>query len=1000
MKRIFLFLSLVFSLFICDLAMAQGGHVISGIIVDSTKLSIPGATVKIKTEKGDSTIRVTSIDGKFVFTGVQATKLTLTITSIGYEGIIKHFVLDNDTKPLDLGNVILKAESKMLSGVTIVGITPVKLKEDTTQYSAAAYKVRENAPVEDLVKKLPGVDVDNDGTITTKGKAITKIRINGKDVFGGDVASITKNLPADVVENIQMIDDYGDQANLTGIKTGEPNQIMNITIRNDKNYGYSLNVTGGAGKDILPKPSPEGTRYEGLINSFSFKGNRQISILGNLNNINLNTFGFGGGNGGGGGGGGRGGNGGGGNPSSNTDGITNVHTGGINYRDQWGANLAVYGSYSVSDNTTDTHQSSIQKSTSSFVNDNNTTSNQSVHSINHRFTWNMEYRPDTLNYLKITPNYSYSSSTTHYSDEVFRSISRQDTSGATVIDNTHYTSTKLNHSTSPNFGSEVLFNHKFMSSGRNLNIYGNISSSHNDQDQNPIYNFIGTPPTINPNQLINTGSRVTSYSVSLSYLEPLSKLSYLELNYAFSRSHTVSEKLTDTTNAAGGYSVDPGASNDYNYNFTTNKIGLNYRFIEQKYNYTLGVGVQPAVLDGFSPSNKALNTHVSTFNIIPTARYIYNFSQNSSFSANYNGSSGQPSFDQLQPVIDYSNANYPVQGNPNLKPSFTNNFSVRYNHFSFDTGDTFFLNARFSQINNSIVTNTVTYRVNDPQNPRIKAGNILSQYLNGDGYYTGDGRLSYSKPWDNRKFTLSFNGRASYSNNVGYISSVEAGANYANDSTDIVRSAAQKNISKNIQYSPGIRFRVDIDNVIDAQLNTTYTISKTNNSIKTNQTQVAANVRNLLFSLNGKNYFWNDWTLSYDFSRTINSGYTQKVTNPNILNAYVERRFLKNNMATLRLAAYDIFNQNAGYSATTNSNFQTETSVNRLGRYFLLTLNIRLQRFAGKAPSGPDDLNPDGGRGGRGGGRRGDGNGGGGRGGNGGGGFGGGGGGRGGNGGF
>ena len=155
----------------------------------------------------------------------------------------------------------------MLNQVTIVGAAnPVTLKEDTVVYNAAsAYKVRENAPVEDLIKKLPGVDVDVNGNITTQGKQVTKVRINGKDFMGGDVQSATKNLPADIVENIQMIDDYGDQANLTGVKTGEPDKIMNITIRKDKNYGYSGQATAGDGEDALPKDQgiPDQNRYMG-----------------------------------------------------------------------------------------------------------------------------------------------------------------------------------------------------------------------------------------------------------------------------------------------------------------------------------------------------------------------------------------------------------------------------------------------------------------------------------------------------------------------------------------------------------------------------------------------------------------------------------------------------------------------------------------------------------------------------------------------------------------
>src|SRR6202000_2722273 len=212
--------------------------------------------------------------------------------------------------PADLGAIVLKTDAHELAGVTIVGTIPVTLKEDTVQYQASAYKVRENAPLEDLIKKLPGVDVDVNGNVSTQGKQVTKVRINGKDFMGGDVQSALKNLPADVVENIQMIDDYGDQANLTGIKTGDPDKIMNITIRKDKNYGYFGQATVGGGSDMLPKDQGnDENRYLTQLNAFRFNGDQQIAVLGSINNTNVNTFSFGspGGGGGGFGGGGAGG---------------------------------------------------------------------------------------------------------------------------------------------------------------------------------------------------------------------------------------------------------------------------------------------------------------------------------------------------------------------------------------------------------------------------------------------------------------------------------------------------------------------------------------------------------------------------------------------------------------------------------------------------------------------------------------------------------------------
>ncbi|PLW88411.1 carboxypeptidase regulatory-like domain-containing protein, partial [Mucilaginibacter sp.] len=231
-------------------ANAQSGRLISGSVVDSTKLSLPGSSVKYKNELGDSSVTSTDVNGKFNFQGVKGTKITLTVSSIGFDGLIKHYTLQPGTNPVTLDPIVLKSATRQLGAVTIVGVNPVVFKEDTVQYSVSAYKVRENAPVEDVLKKIPGIDVDKDGNVTAQGKQVTKVRVNGKDFFGGDVQSATKNLPADVIESVQVIDDYGDQANLTGIKTGEPNKILNFTIRKDKNYGYFGQATAGDGRDL------------------------------------------------------------------------------------------------------------------------------------------------------------------------------------------------------------------------------------------------------------------------------------------------------------------------------------------------------------------------------------------------------------------------------------------------------------------------------------------------------------------------------------------------------------------------------------------------------------------------------------------------------------------------------------------------------------------------------------------------------------------------------
>ncbi|SEP35682.1 TonB-dependent receptor [Mucilaginibacter sp. OK283] len=958
-------LILILSIFLLSAfgTYAQTARDISGTIADTAKLSLPGSSVKLVNDAGDSSLTVADANGKFRFPGVKGSKITLTISSIGFTAIKKHFALEDNTKPVDLGLILLKAETNLLGQVNIVGAAnPITLKEDTVIYNAAAYKVRANAPTEDLIKKLPGVDVDVNGNITTQGKQVTKVRINGKDYMGGDVQSATKNLPADIIENIQMIDDYGDQANLTGIKTGDPTKVMNITIRKDKNYGYTAQATAGDGRDALPQDQgvPNKNRYIGSLNIFNFHGDQQIAVQGSINNTNVNTFSFGttggGGGGGFGGGGGRGnagrGGGGGGSLITAQNGLTDAKSIGVNFRDQWGKNLAVYGSYSFADNTTSTNNNIFQQNTSAAnPSEQHQLSLEKDQNINHRFNWNMEYKPDTVNYLKVVPSFSYGSTNTNESDSV--NLTRKGTLASA------YTSTTNGDSQSPNYGITALYNHRFPHR-RNLSIFASASSAPTTSYQNPIYNFVpGTQQTAPENQIINTYSRTNSVGVNLSYLEPLGARSYLELNYALNHSATVNNKETDTLSNAQTWNVYDLLSNKFDYTFTTNKVGLNYRFIEKKYNYTLGLAVQPSTLDGHSVSNDNIpDTHKNTFNIIPTARYIYNFSRSKTFAVNYNGSNAAPSFTQLQPVIDFSNALYPVQGNPYLKPAFTNNISIRYNNFSFTTGNVFFANFTYQNISNQVVTNTITSNTSN---------RIFTQYLNADGFYNFTGRVTYSKPWAERKYSVTLNGTAQYNNNVGYLTSLTDLDPLA-ATPDQIASAQQKNTAKNLVFTPEIRFRVDLPNIIDAQILTNYAINRTTNSVKNDINDGLTNIRTWNIGLNGKNYF-GDWVFSYDYTKATNYGYASiiKVTNPNILNMYVERRFLKNKVATLRLSAFDLFNQNTGYSSTTTASSTTVSNVNRLARYYLLTFTLRLQKFAGKAPT--QDIRgdrPRGERGGRG----------------------------------
>ncbi|MCR8560869.1 outer membrane beta-barrel protein [Mucilaginibacter sp. BJC16-A38] len=946
--------SLACILFFTLNAFAQN-RLVRGMVTDSTKRPIPGVTVKLVSAPKDTLVTATDDKGIFQFRNVGAVKVTLTFYAIGYQGLIRHYTLD--TGKVSGINVMLKTDVQMLSGVNIVSVNPVVFKEDTIEYKASAYKVRDNAPLADLVAKLPGVDVDANGNVTAQGKQVTKVRMNGKDFFNGDVQAAMQNIPADVVENVQMIDDYGDQANLTGVKTGDPTKIMNINIKSSKSHGYTGQATLGDGRDVLPNQQgvQNDNRYIGLLNDFIFNGDEQIALLGNINNTNVNTFSFGTPTPPPSGGsdilklkksamdklqiGGLGGisikaMGGSGNftsQASGVNGITDTHAAGFNYRDQWGKHLSVYGSYNFSDNTVFTSSNTLQQNTT--LNNPGSTSQlsrETDRNINHSIQWNMEYKPDDANYLKVTPVFSYAGSN---GTQTAQNVSmRADTV------NSAYNSLNKSNLNSPSFGFTALFNHRFKRKGRDLSIDLSANLAHNNYYQTPVYDFTAGPASL-PNQQVATKSRTDTYTANISYLEPMGQYSFLQFNYAFNLAKTTSDRRDDIMDTlTNSFHPDSILSSHYNYSFITNRVGVNFNYVRKdKYNYTLGLAVLPAVLEGNIPESGLLRR--TTFNIVPTAHFVYDISKNKTFSMNYYGENTQPSFTQLQPATDYSNALYPVQGNPALKPSFTNNLSVQYNFFDFGNNRTLFTNASFSQTQNQVVTNTVIYPANYIPNPLLD-NSYFTKYLNANGFYTASGYASFTNPWDNRKYSLSLNGSLRFTNSIGYITNVDA-VDY-NETTE-------KNTARTLAFTPGMRFRLDLPDVIDAQFLTNYSINKTFNSIRDNLTNSTSNIRVWNLGLSGKNYI-HDWTVSYDYSKAFNYGYTDgiRVTNPNLLNMYVERRFMTGHKATVRLAIFDVFNQNTGYSNIITPSYITQSNTNRLGRYCLASFTLRLQKFGGK----------------------------------------------------
>ncbi len=897
MVKLFLIATLLCS---AAVSIAQNRQV-SGVVHDSIGNSLQGATIQLITVR-DSISVTTNADGVFVFEKITGANFRLKVFLMGYQPLIRKYLFDLDKGMIVLEPIVLKIKINQLKNVNIVGVNPITIKEDTIEYSAGAYHVRKGAMVDEMLKKMPGITVDKNGNVTAQGKTVSKVQVNGKDFFGGDVKTATQNLPADIVEKIQIIDDYGDQARFSGVKTGDADKVLNIEVKKDKNNGIFGRALAGAGN---------GSRYQSLVSANYFKKDKQVSVLGNFNNVNSDLFSFSAPGGGAGipsairnaslANGGPGGE----NASANTgiDGINDVKSIGSNFRDRWG-NFSVYSSYSFAHQNNSTTSQTLQQITetsSTIINNQNTILNTGKD--DNRFTWNMEYSPDSLNYFKITPGFFYNKT----SSDQTQGFNFNSTNGKYITNTT---------SASPTINGTILYNHRFRRRGRNVSLLGSTNDYQTNQDEQTNNTSVIQNGQLNIRQLITNANYTNRYTIQLSYVEPLFKTTSLEINYNFNRNGNNNDKVTGNIDAVTNLNTRVDTlTNQYYYTFTTQQAGINLKVKKLKYNYTLGIGVQPSTLDGTN-LNTRTDYHNNAFNWVPTARFNYNFSRNERFTAIYTGTANQPSYSQLQPVYDYSNVQYPIVGNPNLMAEFTNSISLRFNRFDISSGNILLANFIVNQTKNKIVSSNIR---------SSRPGAIQeTSYLNADGYYSVNGFYVFSKPFNERMYTLTLTGNSTYASNISYINH-------------------EKNDGQNLVLKQQAGFRTDIDAVMDVEATAIYSLNINQNSLVS---QISSRVTNWVLGLNGKNYLGKSWILGYDLSKTLASGYTNNVNaDPFLLNTYIELEFLKNKTASVKVSGFDLFNQNTNLSRTVNGNTISDTQVNRLGRYCMFTLSFKFQKF-------------------------------------------------------
>lgn len=880
---------------------------ISGVVIDTAGMPLSGVNVRLTTIL-DTALVITDVKGAYRFTNIIAPEFRLTFSMIGYKILDKSYPSDFPGPVVQLLPTVLPPQQTLLKEIVINRVQPIVIKEDTVQYNMDAFNVRQNSLLEEALKLLPNVQVRRDGTVIAHGKQISRVQVDSKNFFGGEVLTATRNLPADFIQSVQVIDYYGDMANSTGIKDSEPEKILNIVLKEDKKRILFGQVTGGGGTV---------DRYIGSLGINNFNDGQEFSVLGSLNNTNTSLFSYGAPTGAGV------------RERGNSDltgmmdsedGVNTTNSVGLSYSDDLSDKVSVYGKYTFTNRKNRTLGNSVLQS----VYDSYTIINQenkeiNTDNINHLMAWDIEAQLDARNYLKISPNISYSrAGSAHLSEDT---IKRKNI----VSERTYEAEENV---VTPNFDMDVLYSRNFQKPGRKfvLNMQGRYSQRdkiENIDDFSESTNVITGDPVLDGayrlSQKVESDNQNRVGRVKASYVEPIDNTSLLEVSYEYN--YTAIDSYRSVWDQLGKQSFVDSLSLDYAYFFESNRVGLVYQMEQSKrFRYTLGFAVQPLLLQGQTVDIDTITRHRNV-NLIPSAGFRFRINDESEWSIEYLGTNNQPNFSQIQPIRDLTNSQNIIIGNAELKAEFVNRITTRFRQTKLGKNRFFEAQLALNQVQNKIVTNRT--------NPSSTVQE--TSFRNTSGYFDARGYYMYSTAVFNDNFQLNLNGTTDYVNNVSYIDDV-------------------KNFGRNFIYSQAVQMRFMMEDVIETELNTSYTFNRTRYSLRQGYGSINGNDANsFLVGLAGKGYLSDNWAFGFDLSHRFNSGYSFVNANPTLLNAYIECTFLNNNMALLRLQGFDLFNQNTGITREVLGTDILDVRNNRLARYFMLSLNIRLQRYPKKS---------------------------------------------------
>ncbi|WP_280205140.1 TonB-dependent receptor [Bacteroides fragilis] len=913
---------------------------VSGRVIEAgTKEPVELAAVQLLSLPDSAQVAgmTTSTQGYFSLSKQKPGKYLLKVSFIGYVTKIIPVQLTANVPAKKMGNIELATDAVMLQEAVVVAEAPqVTVVEDTLMYNSSAYRTPEGAMLEELVKKLPGAEIDDDGNVKINGKDLKKIMVDGKEFFGGDVKTGLKNLPVDMVDKLKTYDKKSDLARVTGIDDGEEETVLDLTVKKGMNQGWFGNADLGAGtKD----------RYTGRMMLNRFVDKTQFSIIGSANNVNDQGF-----------------SGGGGGPRWRSN-------NGLNATKMLGANFATQTNKlelggSVRYNFQDADISSINSSErflqngNSYSNSNNKNRNKGT---NLNADFRMEWKLDTLTNIIFRPNFSYGrtnnasrSESGTFNEDPFNLIVNpndylnfdnlsDDPLKDIRVNATNSASLSKGKSLSGNATLQV--NRKLNNRGRNLTFRGVFGYGDNDNDQYTqsetryyqLLNHLGGDSILYRNQYITTPTRNYNYTAQVTYSEPIAKATFLQFSYQFQYKYSKSDKTTfdllDYPDWAIGGALPSGyeshavdsLSKNAEYRYYNHDASVGLRFIRPKYQLNVGMSFQPQNSTlSYKKGDYMIDTTRTVFNFAPNMDLRFRFSKVSQLRFTYRGRSNQPTMENLLPITDNSNPLNIRMGNPGLKPSFAHTMRLFYNTYNAEKQRGIMTHFSFTATQNSISNST---RYNE------ETGGLITRPENINGNWNAFGMFGFNTALKNKKYTINTFTNVNYQNNVAFLYNQDTKNNDRNTSTGLTLGERVTGSYRNDWFEFSLNGSIN------------YTAER-------NKLRPENNQEPYTYSYGASTNITMPWkmTLATNIANQSRRGYRDSSMNRDelIWNAQLAQSLLKG-AATVSFEVYDILRQQSNISRSLSADMRSVSEYNGINSYCMVHFIYRLNIFGSKA---------------------------------------------------